>query len=230
MAQASRSRGGLYNNPDEMGMNPRVIYPDGIIEGFTNPLWAKTYRPRGSLYPTSSDFRKTITERRFSRPGGRRMVRNRGFARDITGKPWASTQPEWLNNGGPSGPVPVPLAHDPGPDALSDPRNKYGLAGQVSEEVGATGTVTDWTDIRSVWHQLTTGAGPVATVFFLGAGALVVGGLLGIGPLKMAGTSTGRVAGAAGAGVGATGGSALDGLNSTLGKVTESVNNLTPGS
>jgi hypothetical protein len=231
MVQTSKDRGGLYQNPNEMSFNPRNIYPDDVIEGYVNPAYPKTYRPRGSLYVGNSDFRKLISERRLNRPGGRRMVFNRLFAEDITGEPWASTQPEWLAAGGPNGPVEPALAHDAGMDSGPDVRNKYGRNAQVAEEVNAQGgdVVRDWTDIGAIWNSLNTELGTIPLIFLGTAGVIVFGSLLGFGPLARAGRGAERTVAAAGGGVSGTSGGAIDSVNKTLGAASDAVSGIQPG-
>lgn len=233
MAQSSRSRGNGAVNPDELTLNPRNLYPDGIIEGYTNPVFAKTVRPRGSAYLPSSDSRKTFTERRLNRPGGRRMVLNRGFARDITKDPWGTTQ--GVADGGPLGPAPVALAHDASPEALADPRSHGGRTADNAQEVAAPGYTVGPSDLGSMAAQIWSG-GPVVKLLIIGAAGTLVAGLLGAGPFGSVargaggvGRSTARVGSEVGEGARETGGAAMSGINQAFGSAVEALDKATPG-
>jgi hypothetical protein len=230
VAQTSRSRGSGAVNPDEMSLNPGTIYPDGIIEGYHNPVYDKTYRPRGSAFRGPSDLRKTLVDRRLNRPGGRRMVMGKGFARDITHDPWGSVEPEWKQDGGPTGPAPPALAQDASPENLADPRNKYGRAADNAQEVASPGYTIGLPSPSELWARITAG-GPVFTLLIIGAAGALVVGLLGAGnPLGAVGRGAAGVGSATGrAGAGVSGGAqtagkgAMDGVNQGFGALVDTL-------
>lgn len=133
------------SNPKEQSMNPRRIYPNGILPDWVNPLYGRSWEPKGSLFPGPSDNRETFVQPRWGYDHERARMRN-GFAEDITGNPYTSTEPEWSQAGTDFTTFQqrykgYKLEHDPSPDSTADPKSHSGkraanqhpgLAGQMA--------------------------------------------------------------------------------------------------
>lgn len=85
---------GSHSNPTKQGMGRDRVYPNGIMPDWVNPVGRMMSRPKGSLFPGPSDDRRTFAQPSAHRDVERRRARN-GWAEDITGDPYVSTEPEW---------------------------------------------------------------------------------------------------------------------------------------
>lgn len=221
-------RYGPYLNPDSLDdLNPGELYRDGILESYVNPVVVKSWRGAGAAYTPPSDYRKTVAEPH--RPGSKdRHRQGMGFARDITGDPWGSTDPGWTQGGGPSGPEPNILqAHNSSPENTAEKRTLSGLAAipakkQLPDSV-ANNSVTRF--VTGLWQS-----SPVASLFFALAALLVINSLfLRNRRIGRAVRSTGTAASAPSRAATGTAAAAMDGVNNSVAAAVHAVDDIAPG-
>jgi hypothetical protein len=226
-------RRGPYNQASEIeNLNPREFYFDGVFETYVPPALVLSSRPAGSAYADPSDYRKTRAG--AHRPGTRdRHREGQGFARDITGDPWASDEPEWTQGGGPSGPGMPWNTHDAYPEPLDDPRTLSAMAAPPAPEDVPSGGLLgflsgsfngfDW--LRGIYNT-----SPVAALFIALAGIVVVNGLVFKSRrVSRASTSTAQAAAAPSQAAEGVGGAAIEGVNKVVKEAAEAVDDIVPG-
>lgn len=221
-------RGALYNNPYEIAsLNLRELYPDGVLPNWTNPVLQKATRAPGTATPAPSDYRKTLVDPNQKMPGAQSRHRaGQGYAPDITGNPWGTTDPGYSQAGGPTGPGLPHLSHDAHPQNTADVRTQHGILAPTPVFGGGNRWLGS---LAGLWH-----ASPVAAIFFALTGLWIVNALiLRRGSISRGTTRTGaataRVGTAAAGGAAATGTAGIDAVNTAVGSAVEAIDDLTPG-
>ena len=200
-----------YANPDEIASrNPAQFYPDGVFDSFVPPQLALSWRPEGSAFRPSSDYRQTRTPETLRSPGARRRGK---------GHPWRPTYPDLPVT--PQAPVAV---HDPtAAGDTSTPMTQGAMQAGVDTSPVA---LTWWDRIMGGWAT-----SPVGMLFLALASVVLVNQLV----FRQRGVSRGASAAGAGvAGVGSaaaggaadTGGAAIDAVNKAVGGAVEAVEDI----
>lgn len=217
-----------YNNPNAIAnLNPRELYPDGVLPNWVNPILQKATRPIGTATPAPSDYRKTLVDPNQKSPGAQSRHRSgQGWAPDITGNPWGTVDPGFSQAGGPTGPGHPMLSHDAHPSNTADVRTQSGILAPTPILGGGNRLMGT---IAGLWHT-----SPVAAIFFALAALWVVNSLLlrnrgGARNAQRTGASVARVGTTAAAGATGTAAASMDAVNTAVGSAVEAVDDLTPG-
>lgn len=102
MVLPSRTIQAESNRQIGIGLFPQdYIYRNGIRSNIINPIFQESARPVGSVFRGPSGPGKTLVDNPTQWPGAVKF--GQGFREDDTGIPWLSSDPKFLQSGGPVG-------------------------------------------------------------------------------------------------------------------------------